>query len=210
MPTPIDLIAGAFWSAAYVLIIKRAYQDKACGMPVLALCSNLAWELLALSFRRVPEITPAAYMCVPPDLIIFGQCLIYGKSEVADPFIKKYFHPIVLAIFAYAFALTLLFEVRLHDDYRYYTAYLGNLVMSALFIAMLLRRGSSRGQSMYIAIGKLVGTAAVTVECLRLGRDPQPQLIILLGAGIFVLDAAYAVMLYGQLVEERVDPWARA
>jgi hypothetical protein len=209
VPTPLDIAAGLFWSAAYVLIIKRGYQDKACGMPVFALCTNLAWELLALTLRPVPEITPAAYMCVPPDVIIFCQCLAYGKRDFSDPFVRKYFRPIVLVTFGYAIALTYFFEVRLHDDYRYYTAYIGNLVMSVLFVAMILRRRSSRGQSMYIALFKLLGTLVVTVEALRLGRDAQPSLMLLLGGGILVLDVAYAAMLHRKLVEEGVAPWSR-
>jgi hypothetical protein len=205
----VDLVAGIFWCAAYLLIIKRGYQDKACGMPVLALCSNFAWEILALTLRRRPEIMPAAYMWVPPDLVIFCQCLLYGRSDVTIPFVRKYFRPIVVATFAYAVALTYFFEVRLHDDLRYYTAYIGNLAMSVLFVAMLQRRRSSRGQSMYIAVSKLLGTLIVTLESLRLGRDPQPALMALLGGGILVLDVTYAAMLHRRLLEEGVAPWRR-
>jgi hypothetical protein len=209
VPSTVDLIAGVLWSLAYVLIIKRGFQDKACGMPVLALCSNFGWELLALTLRRRPELMSAAYMWVPPDAIIFAQCLMYGRDEVSAPVLKKYFRPIVLATLAYGFALTFLFEVRLDDERRYYSAYLGNLAMSALFVAMLLRRASSRGQSMYIATFKLLGTAIVTVECLRRHRDPAPGLMMLLGAGILALDVSYAGMLYGRLRAEGVSPWSR-
>jgi hypothetical protein len=178
-------------------------------MPVLALCSNFGWELLALTFRQRPELMSAAYMWVPPDAIIFVQCLMYGRDDFTSPFVKKYFRPIVVVTFAYLTAVTYLFEARLHDERRYYSAYLGNLAMSALFVAMLLRRGSSRGQSMYIAVLKLLGTLVVTVECLRLHRDPEPALLALLAAGTLALDLLYAGMLHRKLVEERISPWAR-
>src|SRR5580698_4011907 len=110
MPSTVDLVAGVLWSVAYLLIIKRGYQDKACGMPVLALCSNFGWELSALTFRRRPEIMAGAYMWVPPDAIIFCQCLMYGRADFKDPFVKKYFYPIVLGTFAYASLFTFLFE----------------------------------------------------------------------------------------------------
>jgi hypothetical protein len=209
VPTTIDILAGVLWMAAYLLIIKRGYQDKACGMPVFVLCVNFGWELLAVTFRRVPEITPAAYMCTPLDAIIFTQCLMYGKRDFENPVVKKYFRPIVLATFGYMTAFVYLFETRLHDDYRYYSGYIDNLAMSALFIAMLLRRGSSRGQSMYIALSKLFGTAIISVECLRRHRDPEPAFIAFLAAGTFALDALYSVMLYGKLREERIAPWTR-
>ncbi|MGH7298116.1 MAG: hypothetical protein ACRELB_24465, partial [Polyangiaceae bacterium] len=180
MPSILDILCGVFWAAAYALIIKRGFQDKACGMPVLVLCVNFGWELLSLTFRRLPETTPAAYMCVPLDAVIFVQCLMYGKADFENAFVKKYFHAIVVGTFVYVTAFVYLFETRLHDEYRYYSAFCDNLVMSALFIAMLLRRGSSRGQSMYIAVFKLLGTLVVSIEALRLHRDPEPAFLILL------------------------------
>ena len=55
-----------------------------------------------------------------------------------------------------------------------YTAFIDNLIMSALFLSMLLRRGDRRGQSMWIAWGKLLGTvtAAGLAVPLRPGKRP--------------------------------------
>jgi hypothetical protein len=210
MPTVLDLVGGSLWAAVYVLLIKRGFQDRACGMPVLVLCINFGWEILALTLRPVPEITPTAYLCVPLDAVIFVQCFLYGPADFRErPLVRRFFRPMLLVTVAYVTAVVFLFETRIHDDYRYYSAYLDNLTMSGLFIAMLLRRGNVRGQSMYIALGKMLGTGLISLELLRTHRDPQPALLALLAAGSFVLDAVYTGMLYAKLREERIPPWTR-
>ena len=209
MATVIDIVGGTMWAVVYALLIKRGFQDKACGMPVLVLCINFGWELLALTLRPVPEITPTAYLCVPLDAVIFVQCMMYGPDDFEAPVIRRFFRPIVLSTLVYMTAVVFLFETRFHDEFRYASAYLDNLTMSALFIAMLLRRGNVRGQSMYIALCKLVGTALISVELLRTHRDPEPAFLALLAAGTFVLDVVYSVLLYGKLREERIPAWAR-
>ena len=52
-PTPLTVpfalsVAGCFvfWLAAYVLIIRRGLKDRTFGMPIAALCGNIAWEVL--------------------------------------------------------------------------------------------------------------------------------------------------------------------
>jgi len=45
-----------------------------------------------------------------------------------------------------------------------YTAFAQNLMMSVLFISMLVRRDNVDGQSMYIAIFKMLGTLAPTIQ----------------------------------------------
>ncbi|KAL0059083.1 hypothetical protein AAF712_014214 [Marasmius tenuissimus] len=42
----LNATCGLFWSAAYVLYVYQARKDKSYGMPVFALCLNLAWELI--------------------------------------------------------------------------------------------------------------------------------------------------------------------
>jgi hypothetical protein len=44
-----------------------------------------------------------------------------------------------------------------------YSAFLQNLLMSVLFIAMLVQRGSSEGQTMLIAVSKWIGFLAPTI-----------------------------------------------
>jgi hypothetical protein len=67
-----------------------------------------------------------------------------------------------------------------------------NLLLSALYIQMFLKRNSFEGQSSGIAFFKLIGTACATTFLFQ----GFGAFLILLGILCFVLDAAYLVMLY--------------
>ncbi|HEY5222228.1 MAG TPA: hypothetical protein VIJ18_04135, partial [Microbacteriaceae bacterium] len=74
-----------------------------------------------------------------------------------------------------------------------YSAFLQNLLMSGLFIAMLVVRRGARGQSMVIAIAKWLGTLAPTILIGVLGNLP---FIIGIGLLCSVFDLIYIGMLW--------------
>jgi hypothetical protein len=79
-----------------------------------------------------------------------------------------------------------------------YSAFLQNLLMSVLFIAMLARRGSRKGQSLTIAINKWIGTLAPTILYGALGEGSFPRgsfLILTLGIFCSIFDLIYIWLL---------------
>src|ERR1700739_2555555 len=46
------IVTGLSWTVAYLLIIARARRDKIYGMPVVALCGNLSWEIINSFIER--------------------------------------------------------------------------------------------------------------------------------------------------------------
>jgi hypothetical protein len=79
------------------------------------------------------------------------------------------------------------------DDGSVYTAFVDNLIMSALFLGMLLRRGDRRGQSMWIAWGKLLGTLTASVS--QYLYDPGNVLWLVIYIEILILDLVYVILL---------------
>lgn len=73
-----------------------------------------------------------------------------------------------------------------------YSAFLQNLLMSGLFVAMLVARRGSRGQSLAIAIPKWLRTLAPTIQFGLLSNWP-----FVLGIGLLcsVLDLTYVGLL---------------
>ena len=79
-----------------------------------------------------------------------------------------------------------------------YSAFLQNLLMSVLFIAMLIKRGNTEGQSVNIAVNKWVGTLAPTVLFGIVGDGGFPKgswLILVLGIFCSIFDLIYLCML---------------
>ena len=46
MQSIILILGGIFWILTYIFIISKGYKDKTYGMPLLALCANIAWEFI--------------------------------------------------------------------------------------------------------------------------------------------------------------------
>jgi hypothetical protein len=92
-------------------------------------------------------------------------------------------------LFAASFAVQLLFLAHFgaHDASRY-SAFLQNLLMSGLFIAMLIARRGVRGQSLTIAVAKWIGTLAPTILFGALEGS-----VFILGVGLLcsVFDLVY-------------------
>jgi hypothetical protein len=88
-----------------------------------------------------------------------------------------------------------------------YAAFGQNLMMSVLFVTMLLRRNSVDGQSLYIALFKMIGTLLPSILFLRL--FPSSILLNYLFIAILIFDLIYTVMLYRKLKSAGLNPWAR-
>ena len=75
---PASLISVLTWSLAYILIIRRNYLDKTCGMPLLALAANVSWEFLHATFNPLTGqalVTDAIWRLL--DFATIWQCPPY-------------------------------------------------------------------------------------------------------------------------------------
>ncbi|MFD3807596.1 hypothetical protein ACFWSF_15380 [Streptomyces sp. NPDC058611] len=96
-------------------------------------------------------------------------------------------------VFGSAFAVQWLFLAHFgtHDATRY-SAFLQNLLMSGLFIALFASRGGAHGRSLLIAVAKWLGTLAPTV---LFGVVEDAPFILGLGVPCSVFDLAYIGLL---------------
>jgi hypothetical protein len=191
MGDPLQMVSGLFWMATYLLVIRRARADQAYGMPIVAAAANVSWEIL-FSFVW-PMRPPQLYVNVLwflLDLPILYQCYRYGRREWADRLSAPAFGGGFALTLAMAFTLVALISLQFENGHRY-VAFGQNLMMSALFIALRLRRGDNRGQSVAIAACKLLGTGFASLYCVLTGRGSP--LLDGLFVSILVLDAVYLV-----------------
>jgi hypothetical protein len=71
---------------------------------------------------------------------------------------------------------------------------------------MLYHRGV-KGQSVYIAISKLIGTLAISIDYLV--TYPTSPLQWYLSVSILFFDLLYVFLLYAKLREAKINPWTR-
>jgi hypothetical protein len=194
----IEAIGGIFWITAYVLIIIKGFKEKTYGMPIAAFCFNFSWEFI-FSVIYLPDLDLGLtkFLWLFLDIVILYQIIKFWKNEHQG--IKpSIFYLAFIFMFFIAFSLVFLtrkeFGVTFGD---FYIPYFINLLMSILFILMLYNRASLRGQSILIALFKLLGSATYSIWCyLFIDELNNSRLIILLYLSVFFIDLIYLMLIY--------------
>jgi hypothetical protein len=204
----LQISSGLCWTLVYILIIKRGFQDKSLGMPVVALCANISWEFI-FSFIY-PHAPPQFYVNVVWflfDVVILFQALKFGRFDFNKNLPAKLFYPVFALTLVMSFCAVLLTSYEFKDFDGKYAAFGQNLMMSVMFVSMLLRRNSVAGQSIYIALFKMLGTLLPSILFFLL--FPASLLLNFLYVAIFIFDLIYFIMLCRKCLEEGINPWAR-
>jgi hypothetical protein len=200
--------SGFFWTLTYILILRRGYKDKTYGMPVLALCANLSWEFtFAFIF---PHPTPQLYInyvWLLFDTGILIQYFYYGHQDFVRNLPKQLFVPAFLVKLVLSALTIILISYEFDEFIGIYAAFGQNLLMSVLFISLLLKRYNISGQSIYIALFKMIGTILPSV--LFYNYFPKSYLLQLLYLAILFYDLVYFFMLYTRTKAAGINPWRR-
>ncbi|OSB12225.1 hypothetical protein [Paraclostridium bifermentans] len=171
----LQVLCGVFWIIAYILIIHKSFKDKTYGIPLFALSLNLAWEFTFgfiyppgdLLFAKIIFLT---WLLL--DLIILYTFFKYGyKSRKYIGIISKkslYIFTVFILVCSILFMILSVndFSILFKNDTTQTSGFIANiqnLIMSILFVSMILNRGNTSGQSIYIAIFKWMGTLTVAI-----------------------------------------------
>jgi len=197
MALALTLLSGVAWAVVYVVAIRIGFQQRTYAIPAVALALNIAWEStyagrgLAISDPSVQTFINVAWGFA--DVVIVYTFLRYGRRELPSFVSRPMFVTWAVLIFAAAYVIQWLFIVEFGwGEAPKYSAFLQNLLMSGLFIAMFVARHGPRGQSIVIAVAKWIGTLAPTILFGVLAGSA-----FILGVGLLcsVFDLAYIGLL---------------
>jgi len=192
---------GLFWIITYILIIKQSFQDKKYGMPMAAICANISWEFIfAFMYPQNDLQRMISFLWFLLDIIIMMQYLKYGHKEYQKLIPGKIFYASFFITLGVCFFIILAMMHEFNDIAGKYAAFSQNLMMSGLFIALLLQRGNLSGQSMGIAVCKMIGTIFAAVGFYMYFRTP---LITIISLATLFYDWLYIVLIY-RLYQKRV------
>ncbi|GHI03612.1 hypothetical protein [Streptomyces cellostaticus] len=190
---------GLFWTAAYVLLIRTGLRARTFGMPVVAFATNISWEFM-FAFVRPPSgvmhVINIVWFCF--DLAIGYTVVRFGRAEF--PYLPdRLFLPALAVLLALAYPGMNYVSEQFDEGVGAITAFGSNLAMSGMFLAMLAARRGTRGQSVGIAVTKLLGTACASLALLT-DPDGDPRydnaLMYYFYIGCFLLDLAYAYAVF--------------
>jgi hypothetical protein len=197
MALALTLLSGVAWTVVYVVAIRIGFQQRTYAIPAAALALNIAWEsIYATHGLATGELSMQTFVNVVwafADVVIVYTFLRYGRRELPDFVNTAMFVVWAVLIFATGYVVQWLFIVEFGwGEAPKYAAFLQNLLMSVLFIAMFVARRGPRGQSIVIAVAKWIGTLAPTILFGGLAGSA-----FILGIGILcsVFDLAYIGLL---------------
>lgn len=183
-----------FWIITYILIIKQGIRDKRYGMPMAAICANISWEFIFSFMYPLNDLHRIlTFLWFLLDIFILMQFLLYGYKEYKKIISRKVFYSSFFITLIVSFFTILAMMHEFKDNAGVYAAFFQNLMMSGLFIALFIKRGNISGQSMGIAVCKMVGTALAAVCFYLYFRTP---LITIISLAIFIYDWIYIVLIY--------------
>lgn len=189
----LQLGTGLFWILTYIVIIIRGFLDKSYGMPMVALCANISWEFIfTFVFPHSGPQQMITLIWFLLDVIILMQYLVYGRKEMGKGISVKYFYTSFFITLLFSFLIILAMTIEFNDIEGKYAAFAQNLMMSGLFISLLVSRGNRNGQSICIAIFKMLGSLFAAIAFYVYFRT---ALITILSIATFVYDLMYILLL---------------
>jgi hypothetical protein len=193
----LTIVSGLAWTAVYVDAIRIGFRDRTYAIPAAALGLNFAWEVIYAARSIATGITAQGVFNIAwglADVVIVYTFLKFGRSELPGWVTRRLFIGWAVLLGTTSFAVQLLFVAEFGwDDAARYAAFLQNLLMSGLFIAMFVARGGRRGQTLLIAVAKWVGTLAPTIAFGWYGNSP---LILGVGTLCSIFDLVYIGLLW--------------
>lgn len=208
-PIPIHVrlllyIGGILWIAAYVFAIMIGLEHHTYGIPLVAICMDLAWEAIYTFYSppqdKIQQVISLFWFLL--DLVVLGQLYSYGRAEIAIPAIQKNFFAVIggtlLMAFIGQFTFMIFFNDKKTEGVR--SAYITNLVISILFVFFFFaRQPDLHGLSIGMAWTKMIGTALTAIANLILMAKQglgKFGFMIYLFVSIFIFDVVYLYLLY--------------
>ena len=192
----LTLISGIAWTIVYLDAIRVGFRDRTYAVPLAALGLNFPWETIYAAYGVGRGLSAQALINVGwalADAVIVFTFFRFGRNELPRFLTAPLFVAWGVLVLATSYAVQLLLIGQFgFEAAGRYAAFLQNLLMSGLFIAMFAARAGPRGQTLTIAVAKWLGTLAPTILFGVLEASP---LILGLGVLCSVFDLIYIWLL---------------
>ncbi|UOZ07013.1 hypothetical protein [Amycolatopsis sp. WQ 127309] len=185
------------WGLAYLLLLRNSLRNRFVEMPLVAACSNIAWEfvwawLFAVDLGSVFTWAIRGWFLL--DLVIFALVLRHGRKQLRDPRGRRSV-AVQLATTAVVFAVLYATFVGqgLDTPAGAISAYIAQLFISVLYYTLALRPDMpARLFSLTFAWLRTAGSGVMTVFMLL--HYPDNHFLIGMAVLSAALDVGYLVL----------------
>ncbi|MGA5508214.1 hypothetical protein [Streptomyces umbrinus] len=188
----LTVVSGLAWTIVYIAAIRVGFRHKTYAIPMAALALNLAWETTYAVRDLTAAVSPQGVINAVwalADLVIVYTFFAFGRAEFPRFVTRAMFVVFGAVVFGASYVVQWMFIAEYGElDAARYSAFLQNLLMSGLFIAMFVARRGLRGQTLTIAVAKCLGTLAPTI---LIGAIRDVPFILGLGILCGVFDLVY-------------------
>ncbi|KAI0183630.1 hypothetical protein EV127DRAFT_376513 [Xylaria flabelliformis] len=153
---------GILWTVAYILYIRQATRDKSYGMPLIAVCANIGWELIygvfhPLSYAEMVTFIPWFFI----DLGIVYTTVQYGA--------QKWKHsPMIANNLLAILSLGSIFSLLMHwafiktcvsvEEAAFWSGFACQNLLGVSSVAQLMSRNETSGHSWTIWLCRWIGS----------------------------------------------------
>lgn len=230
--------SGVFWLLAYILIIYRGLKDKSYGMPVVALCGNLAWELIF--GLGIETGCPATWSSCPAtiiqirnfiwllfDFVILYTVLKFGRQYFSG-WLNRYFVIIVIGGIAVAALLiySIVQEFWVQNQWGVVVngqspdflplriqggSYYTGFGLNAIMSVLFVFMIMRRGnvEGQSVYIAVNKWLGSLAAFGFMVADGVFSPVVNILYAVVFAFDVFYIWQVYAQCRKEGIDPWRR-
>jgi hypothetical protein len=164
----------SFWLAAYVLAIRKGIRDRVSPFPAVAVCANVAVELLAVASPGTDLFFRGVNLAwLIPDLFLLWLVFKFGAGDWNSTLVRKWWPASLLVVIAGCAVLEFAFIRTYNDPFIKTLGCWTDLLISGLLVGLVLRRQHSRGLSPAIALCILAGNILGFWLC-QLPGNPAP------------------------------------
>ncbi|MEU4955279.1 hypothetical protein [Streptomyces lavendulae] len=162
------LIGASTFAVSYVLTVRQGFRDRTFGVPLVALCAFIVWDVrnaLGLYQPWIPMLGAVSSLYVVGHAVLLGQLLVYGPREFPK-LSKPTFYGLVAATIGFAAFAVPALDHALGDAWGVHTAEGTWLIAMASYPMMLYSRGTTRGLSVPISVLHLLTSVAASIALL--------------------------------------------
>lgn len=177
-------------------------------MPAIALFTNIVWEVYWVFIANPPaelggpaaagaqKLANACWLLL--NLIILYQFFRFGRAQFKSVSRSLFFGSAVTILIIAALLMPAV-QQALEPQLTSFPGFAQNILMSALFLSLLASRKTLSGQSIFVAVSKLLGSFFACTSIIIAVRENSPlqaeytYLLTLSLIIILILDGAYLI-----------------